>query len=152
MADACENCVVGGYLTHPPWLSLWAKCWDILVLDLSLWLVSSEWAVTSLNGLLCRNSCFAGSTFCLRHRCPKICTIYAMLVAPTKENENTLYYHLCSLSTSILCSCIAVTSCMTGGLSHSGCHIFLISNLLMWEAEVEISCTTKETNDSCYTP
>ena len=51
LADACEKCVIGGYLTHPPWLTLWAKFWDF-GLDLSLWLVSSErpvlhWMVNS---------------------------------------------------------------------------------------------------------
>ena len=48
---------------------------DILVLDFSMWLVSSEWAVTSLNDSLCHNICFAYSTPYSRYCCPELCTL-----------------------------------------------------------------------------
>ena len=65
MADACENCVVGGYLTHPPWLTLWAKFWDFG--SGSIFVVGIfRAACTSLDGRLSCNTCTAGSTFCFQ--------------------------------------------------------------------------------------
>ena len=95
--------VFGGYRTHPPWLSLWAKFWEILLLDLCSWLVSSELAVTSLNGSLCRNSCFAGSTL---HSglLSKDSHLDAMLVAPTAKTCCTspvffdIHCHYCAIA------------------------------------------------------